>query len=450
MSKRILEGSATREQSMTYAHLPFDVPEGTTALDVSYQFDEADSIIDIGVFDPRGADYPGAGFRGWSGSARRQFRITQDDATPGYMPGPLQAGTWHVCLGLYTIAEAGCNYRVEINLTQDDAGATGDFPALLTLSDAPQPTQKQPSGWYRGDLHTHTHNSDGDSTPEALIRHAESIGLHYLAITDHNVWTAHRHTPDIETNLLLIPGCEVTTYRGHWNVWGNPHWIDFRVMTADDMRRGIDDALEHGFLVSCNHPRPHGPEWDFPSVNHTHCIEVWNGPWMLFNDVSLSYWEGYLKQGRQITAVGGSDTHFLQQTHHARPGTPTTVIYCPGDPSPAALINNLKRGRAYITDAPDGPHLTLNSGVSMMGDTITHNTGDELNVTIEAKDAAGLSLELIDASGTAHVQDVTDHQWHLTLSLTPDKFLYARLRDTENDGHIRALTNPLYLRSNSE
>lgn len=62
------------------------------------------------------------------------------------------------------------------------------------------------------DLHTHTTGSDGDSSPEEMIRAARKAGLSALAITDHNCFTLD--TPIIRDGLEVIPGAEFsTTYR---------------------------------------------------------------------------------------------------------------------------------------------------------------------------------------------------------------------------------------------
>ncbi|NOG48474.1 MAG: CehA/McbA family metallohydrolase [Chloroflexi bacterium] len=128
-------------------------------------------------------------------------------------------------------------------------------------------------------MHCHTHHSDGDSDVMTVIRKAETIGLDFLAITDHNVLSQQVALASAETRLMLIPGMEVTTYKGHWNIWGAGPWIDFRVLSQDDMQTAVDAALAAGYLISCNHPRPFGPEWSYPEVTGFHCIEVWNGPW---------------------------------------------------------------------------------------------------------------------------------------------------------------------------
>ena len=92
-----------------YKTVPFDLPVPARWIKVRYRYSdritadriEGGNVIDIGIFDPRGADFPGgAGFRGWSGSDRQEFSISTESATPGYFPGPLPTGRYQVHLGL--------------------------------------------------------------------------------------------------------------------------------------------------------------------------------------------------------------------------------------------------------------------------------------------------------------------------------------------------------------
>ncbi|HLV82158.1 MAG TPA: PHP domain-containing protein, partial [Devosia sp.] len=101
-----------------YFYIPFEVPTGTTRIDVTLAYAKADDcVIDLGAFDPRDTGYPSAeGFRGWSGGARDRFFIATDDATPGYVHGDIPAGRWNVILGLYKLPEAGAEVTVTIAL----------------------------------------------------------------------------------------------------------------------------------------------------------------------------------------------------------------------------------------------------------------------------------------------------------------------------------------------
>ena len=49
--------------------------------------------------------------------------------------------------------------------------------------------QPQSKRWYKGNLHTHTTMSDGDSTPEVVAQWYKEHGYQFLILSDHNVLT---------------------------------------------------------------------------------------------------------------------------------------------------------------------------------------------------------------------------------------------------------------------
>src|SRR3954469_24299046 len=64
--------------------------------------------------------------------------------------------------------------------------------------------------WLRCALHAHTTNSDGEMSPDMLVRHYEWAGFDVLAITDHWVRTVERST----RKLLVIPSTELNATCG--------------------------------------------------------------------------------------------------------------------------------------------------------------------------------------------------------------------------------------------
>ena len=52
--------------------------------------------------------------------------------------------------------------------------------------DAAKQTKLQ---WFKGNTHTHTLNSDGDSTPDDVVRWYRENGFQFLVLTDHNFLT---------------------------------------------------------------------------------------------------------------------------------------------------------------------------------------------------------------------------------------------------------------------
>ena len=50
-----------------------------------------------------------------------------------------------------------------------------------------RPPDRSSWRWYKGNTHTHTLESDGDSTPEEVTRWYQERGYQFLVLSDHNV-----------------------------------------------------------------------------------------------------------------------------------------------------------------------------------------------------------------------------------------------------------------------
>jgi hypothetical protein len=439
----VLSGRFEVEHEKRYTHLPFEVPEGVRALHVRYGYSDriasdpllsGGNTLDIGLFDPRGIAPSSPGFRGWSGSNKLEFSLTESWATPPYLSGPIHAGTWNVLLGPYKVGPRGCDYRVEITFG-DDPGTPRPRPGTVNAQPANLPPPAEP-GWLRGDLHCHTLHSDGDAWPADLLGEAVRRGLDFLGVTDHNQVGHHvdyaaargEHLP------IVLPGVEVTTYGGHWNAWGTDRWWEFREPNAPAVSRTMQAAADSGALVSVNHPKPFGPPWDYPDAVGYHAVEVWNGPWERLNAVALAWWEGQLREGRRLVALGGSDLHHLvtpdPDARHARDlGSPTTWAMAGGDRTPVGVLAALRAGRAFISRDPAGPQLYFEA--------------DLPTARVHVVGARGAALMLVSAAGVEYSTSIASDDWSDTLRLdTPPVYLRAQVLD--QNGQVLALSNARY------
>jgi len=401
-----------------YFYIPFAVPAGTTRIDVTLAYAKAeDCIIDLGAFDPRDTGYPSAGgFRGWSGGARERFFIATDDATPGYVHGPIEAGEWNVILGLYKVPENGVEVSVDIAL---DAA-----PRLLV----PQPARTFPvragAGWYKGDLHCHTFHSDARGAPETLHAAARQAGLDFLAVADHNTITQRRYFhPQSSPELVFVRAMEVTTAEGHANVYGVDEWIDFRMTRPADAHTLAQLVHDKGGLLSINHDKPSIP-WDY-ELPDADCQEVWQSTWLAWNWVSLERWQERLVAGRRLSAIGGSDFHQPETLQPEGPlvlARPTTVLFLP-ELSEDAVLAAMRAGHGYVTESPTGPHLEIRAGATVMGGT----AADIGALDIETRGATGDQLLLVDATGVIDSLEIADDAWQVTRTVAPQGFVRAEI-----------------------
>src|SRR5262245_65975663 len=87
--------------------------------------------------------------------------------------------------------------------------------ALLTgLANKPPAQEKTNLRWYKGNTHTHTINSDGDSTPDEVVRWYREHGYDFLVLTDHNFLTGVDGLNAMQGaagKFLVVRGEEVTS-----------------------------------------------------------------------------------------------------------------------------------------------------------------------------------------------------------------------------------------------
>jgi hypothetical protein len=458
-----IEGHARPDQEKTYLHVPFEMPAHATRVEINYRYDAQISssptvtggnTVDLGLFDERGIDFLTAGFRGWSGSERATIWIEENAAAPGYLAGKLNPGVWHVLLGLYKLAPQGCNYHITVTITtQPGSERSAADPARLKSKSLPGSLPEGVRGpWLRGELHCHTWHSDGRFSPGGLIERAKSRKLDFLAVSDHNTIASQQELEQMsDPGLILIRGVEATTFKGHFNAWGIPNWIDFRVQCPEDMRTALQQANRLGAVTSCGHPKPFGPDWDYREVQDFQCVEVWNGPWTGFNELSLEYWTSLLAAGRRIPAVGGSDFHRAGDRAGGRErdlGTPTNWIFVPGEASAETILAAVQAGHTSLSDEPNGPFLELRSGkdeMAMMGDRVVPLPDGTLPVRVHCLRASGRRLLLLDQRGKLFEAEIHagDEAVEVTLPVTGSLYVRAELRDEED--HMYALTNPVYI-----
>jgi hypothetical protein len=334
-------------------YLPVEVPDGACGLRAELEYERSGAVLDLGCVAPRG-------FRGWSGGARRSFVISPGAATPGYLPGDLEPGTWQVMIGLHRVPPGGAEYVLTVQVSTKRGELVPPPPPdpLPPLADRP-PGRELPAGpgrrWLAGDLHAHTVHSDGAMTVPELARFAAGQGLDFLAVTDHNTISHHAELPAAGAahGIILVPGQEVTVQAGHAGALGDIGWIDFRE-PADSW---LDATERAGGLLSVNHPIAGDVSWTIPMSRRPPLAEVWHWSWLDPRwTMPLAWW---LAWDPGVIPVGGSDWH--RPGDDAPPGSPTTWVECAGDGA-GAVLDGLRLGRTAISASRDGPVLVRLDG----------------------------------------------------------------------------------------
>ncbi|HEU0165758.1 MAG TPA: CehA/McbA family metallohydrolase, partial [Thermomicrobiales bacterium] len=279
-----------------------------------------------------------------------------------------------------------------------------------------------------------------------LAAAAYEVGFDFYGITDHNrAQSPVEFVPSGRGWPVLVPGVEVTTYAGHFNVWGTDTWYDFRDPTPAGIQAAIDAARADGGFVSLNHPKPFGPPWEYPELTGFDAIEPWNGWWNRLNDVSTRYWQERLTTGERVCGLGGSDMHYLgisgdadNPLSPAQMGMPTLWIQTDSPLSATSILEALRAGRSFISESPTGPQIFV------------QYDADLLRLAIDIVGAAGDALVVVADAGIvfagAIASDSDAFSWDgdvLASLFNGSRFLRAEIHRL--GGGIRALSQPIWL-----
>ena len=332
--------------------------------------------------------------------------------------------------------------------------------------------------WLGGDLHCHTRFSHdvfggpANTNPQDAytfgwtvgeqISNAETRGLDFLAITDHNDVRSLSDPAYSSSKLTLIRGYEHSLDRGHAGCLGDAIDSVFAIDTSTDAGvLALRDAVHaKGGTFLLNHPS-YGEGWRYGIGARPDSIEVWNIGWpyrhvgrnsppapaVSDNYESLAFWERYLRQG-PMPANGGSDNHYRATFAAQGVGQPTTWVYS-ADRTPASILAALKAGRTTVSAEPallGGARTFLTAGANdewMVGDTI--NRSGPVPVKLRVLNAPGHTATLIAngvALSPAPVRGIDDTlTW--TVDAGPTRYVRAEVYLDETYW-MASITSPLY------
>ncbi len=464
----VLEGNVSGDQNKTYFEVPFDVPAGVHRLSVDFNYTGRDhkTTLDIGIADPER-------FRGNSGGNKSHFTIGESDATPSYLAGAIPAGKWKLLISvpnIRTTEKAGYHAEVRFN-----SKAEHESFATAPLAEGVR--------WYRGDLHMHTAHSDGSCASQSgkrvpcplflTAQEAASRGLDFIAITDHNTeshYEAMRELQPYFDRLLMIPGREVTTFWGHFNIFGVTEHIDYRTVAHDgrDANAILRDVRARGGIASVNHADAPGGEvcmgckWEPPypvDMSLFTGIEAINGGNLLS---SADVWDRELAHGIRLTAIGGSDNHnaLIPAGKPSAIGRPTTVVEARVLSVPA-ILDGIRRGRVFIDltashdktidmeaadDSDAGKRFSMGDAFPVAsGHSVTVRVRlaacphSQVHLLIDGHESAGLAAQNA-GSGT----DTLEFKWS-----SDGHYHWLRCEVREQNGDLLLLSNPIYINLDS-
>jgi hypothetical protein len=236
------------------------------------------------------------------------------------------------------------------------------------------------SRWYRGNTHTHTLNSDGDSPPDAVVRWYRENGYQFVVITDHEFLTDVAPLNGLfgaAGKFLVVRGQEVTQIlpdsthpdrrrQAHVNSI-HPERVVMPqggASVAESYGRNLAAIRAAGGLAQVNHPNW---RWsvrlaDMLALPDSTIFELRNGhPGInnlggtddAGNEVpgTEALWDSLLTRGKTIFAAGTDDSHYFTRPWDRsapRPGYAWVFVRA-SELTAEAIVRAMRRGDFYAS-----------------------------------------------------------------------------------------------------
>jgi hypothetical protein len=318
----------------------------------------------------------------------------------------LGAGT----CGVRTLSEVEAPEPIVLSSAAPAAATTEPAP---TAAPAPLPGPPrfidalEVSAFLRGNLHTHSTRSDGDSPPAEVYAYYRDHGYAFLALTDHNTRTdPGDYRAEQRPGFVMIPAEEVTTLGAgkpvHVNALCSRRTIGGA--TFPTVREALGWAVarikEQDAIALVNHPNF---DWtlaadDLPTAHGAELLEVWSGHLYVHSEGDVlrpsheALWTKMLDAGETFAGVAVDDMHNLLATDKepgARPLRGWVEVFG-AEATEAAICEGLRRGRLY---ASSGPKLLR---LAVKGDSMT--VAATAAAKVEFIGAEGAVLATVDAA----------------------------------------------------
>ena len=240
---------------------------------------------------------------------------------------------------------------------------------LMLVYAAPAVSQQPgPIRWYKGNTHTHTLNSDGDSTPDEVVRWYRENAYHFLVLSDHNFLTAVDGLNAIhgaDGKFLVIKGEEVTDRFGespiHINGLDVEHLIGPQggASLVETIQRNVDAIRAARGVPHINHPNF---RWaitaeQLAQVRNNKLFEIYNGHPQV-NNVGgggiaglEEVWDAILSAGVLLYGIAVDDAHHFKRPWDrtaARPGQGWIMVRT-DRLAPDAILGAMERGDFYAS-----------------------------------------------------------------------------------------------------
>jgi predicted metal-dependent phosphoesterase TrpH len=296
-----------------------------------------------------------------------------------------------------------------------------------------------PGRFWRGNLHTHSNQSDGALEPGAVVEAYKNAGYDFMQLSEHFIgnfdWPIADTRSFRSNNFTTLIGAELhapeTAVGELWHIVAAGLPLDFpKNLDGETGAQVAMRAKEAGAFIGIAHPA-----WsqltieDGRAIDSAHAVEIYNHGCAIENDRGDGWYllDQLLTEGKRLTAFATDDAHFKTPDHF---GGWVHVKATSLDPD--VLLTALKNGEYYSSQ---GPQIY---GIEMQGKEISISCSPVDTITV----LCGTSRTMV-RNGRA----ITDASFDLAKLekgwLLKKQSAWFRVVVIDNDGK-KAWSNPIW------
>lgn len=309
--------------------------------------------------------------------------------------------------------------------------------------------------WYKGNTHSHTINSDGDSSPDAVARWYKEHRYNFLVITDHNYNTDVRGLNALMAapgKFLVVSGEEVTdrfplsserTLPLHVNAIGTSQSRGARTIgpsgggsVGEVLQRDVDSIRAAGATPQLNHPN-FGWAVDvsvMERLRNYSLFEIWNTSTNCNNlgggghPGTEALWDSVLTRGKLVYGVASDDAHEFKDwgPEYSNPGG--GFLWVNADSlETGAIVAALERGDFYSSTGLRLERLEISSRRILLESELNGQTRHRVTFIGRA------GRILLETDENPAIYEITGHE------------LYVRAKVVDSNGRV-AWTQPVFVK----
>ena len=222
------------------------------------------------------------------------------------------------------------------------------------------PPFSTPGRFWRGNIHTHSNQSDGALSPEAVITAYKNAGYDFLQLSEHFI--SHYNWPINDTrkfrsnDFTTLIGVELhapeTSAGELWHIVAAGLPLDFPPCGPNETGPQLAKrAREAGAFIGIAHPA-----WsqltieDGRAIDAAHAVEIYNHGCAIENDRGDGWYlhDQLMNEGKRLSAFATDDAHFKSPDYFGG-----WVNVKAQSLNPEEILQALKDGHYYSSQGPE-------------------------------------------------------------------------------------------------